>query len=286
MARLSIEPIKGAKRTITVEGEIAMFKGAKALLVAALLAVSVVACTGVQAQPQAQAGKVVQASTAAQSAPETASPQPQRSITVVGSGKVSLVPDIATINVGAEALASTVSEAKSTVDAQMAAITAALEELGVAKKDIQTSHYGIHYEREPFMPGGRAGAETAGAQGAYRVSNMLRVTVRDVEQAGNVLDAVVAAGANQVYGVTFTVSDDSAWQSEARAKAVADAQARAEELATLAEVELGDVLTISEVIGGGPVPMAFAERAMGGGGGIAPGEMEMSTQVQVTFAIQ
>jgi uncharacterized protein YggE len=263
-----------------------MFRRAKVLFIAALLALSVVACTSVQAQPQAQAGEAAQGSTAAQSEPVTTAPQPQRSITVVGSGKVSLVPDIATINVGAEARASTVSEAKATVDAQMAAITAALEELGVAEKDIQTSHYGIHYEREPFPPAGRTGAEAAGEQGAYRVSNMLRVTVRDVEQAGDVLDAVVAAGANQVYGVTFTVSDDSEWQSEARAEAVTDAQARAEELATLAGVELGDVLTISEVIGGGPVPMVYAERAMGGGGGIAPGELEMSTQVQVTFAIQ
>jgi uncharacterized protein YggE len=263
-----------------------MFKGAKVLLVAALLAVSVVACTSVQAQPQAKVGGAAQDSTATQPAPRSTSPQPQRSITVVGSGKVSLVPDVATINVGAEARSSSVSDAKATVDAQMTAITAALQELSVAEKDIQTSHYGIHYEQEPFPPAGRVGAESADEQGAYRVSNMLRVTVRDVEQAGDVLDAVVAAGANQVYGVTFTVSDDSEWQSEARAEAVANAQARAEELATLAGVELGDVLTISEVIGGGPVPMAFAERAMGGGGGIAPGEMEMSTQVQVTFAIQ
>jgi hypothetical protein len=260
-----------------------MFKGAKALFVAALLALALVACTSVQAQPQTQVEQAAQASTAAQ--PVATSPQAQRSITVVGSGKVSLVPDIAIINVGAEARASTVSSAKSTVDAQIEAITAALEELDVAEKDIQTSHYGIHYEREPFPPTAREGGEAADAQGAYLVSNMLRVTVRDVEQAGDVLDAVVAAGANQVYGVTFTVSDDSEWQSEARTKAVADAQARAKELATLAGVELGDVLTVSEVIGGGPAPMVYAERAMGGGG-ITPGELEMGTQVQVTFAIQ
>jgi uncharacterized protein YggE len=114
---------------------------------------------------------------------------------------------------------------------------------------------------------------------------MLEVTVRDVNVAGDVLDGVVEAGANQVYGVTFTVSDDSKWQSEARKNAVADARARAQELAGLTGVELGEVQLVSEVIGGGPVPIAYAERAMGGGG-IAPGELEMSTQVQVTFAIQ
>jgi uncharacterized protein YggE len=114
---------------------------------------------------------------------------------------------------------------------------------------------------------------------------MLEVTVRDVEKAGEVLDGVVAAGANQVYGVSLTVSDDQKWLSAAREKAMADARSRAEELAGLAGVELGDVLSVSEVIGGGSM-MAFAERGMGGGGGIAPGELEMSTHVQVTFTVQ
>jgi uncharacterized protein YggE len=255
-----------------------MFKRIKVLLVTALLALSLAACASAQAQPQEVSSAV------AQGAPIAAAAEAQRAITVVGVGKVSLVPDIARINVGAEARASTVSEAKAEVDGQIDAIMAVLKELGVADKDIQTSHYGIYYEREPF-PGPVREGGSAEEQGAYRVSNMLEVTVRDVNVAGDVLDGVVEAGANQVYGVTFTVSDDSKWQSEARKNAVADARARAQELAGLTGVELGEVQLVSEVIGGGPVPIAYAERAMGGGG-IAPGELEMSTQVQVTFAIQ
>ena len=123
------------------------------------------------------------------------------------------------------------------------------------------------------------------AQEGYRVSNMLQVTVRDVEQAGDVLDAVVEAGANQAYGVTFTVSDQNKWQSEARKEAVADAKARAGELAALVGLELGEVLSVSEVIGGVMPPMVMRGIG-GGGGGFAPGELEMSTQVQVTFALQ
>jgi uncharacterized protein YggE len=159
------------------------------------------------------------------------------------------------INVGAEASASTESGAKAEVDAQMAAITAALQEAGVAAKDIQTSHHGIHYEREP-MPMLRDGP-SAEIQEAYVVSNMARVTVRDVEKAGAVLDAVVQAGVNQVYGVTFTVSDESTWQSQARASAMANARSRAQELADLAGVELGQILSVSEVIDGVQVPVAF-----------------------------
>jgi uncharacterized protein YggE len=102
------------------------------------------------------------------------------------------------------------------------------------------------------------------------------------------LDAIVEAGANQVWGVTFTVSDESAWQGQARVEAMADARARAAELVELAGLELGEVLSVSEVIGGmGYRPItAMREYGMGGGGGFAPGELEMGTQVQVIFAVQ
>lgn len=245
-----------------------MSKKIKLLSLVALLAVSVAACT------------------TAKAAPGSESPAAARTITVVGEGKVSLMPDIATINVGAEARADTASEAKAEVDARMAAIAAALQEAGVAEKDIQTSHYSIHYEQEP-MPSMLREGPAPENQGGYRVSNMVQVIVRDVEKAGDVLDAVVQAGANQVYGVNFTVSDESTWQSEARAKAMADARSRAQELAGLAKVELGGVLSVSEVIGSSsvPVPVMAVERGMGGGG-IAPGELELGTQIQVTFAIQ
>jgi uncharacterized protein YggE len=213
-----------------------------------------------------------------------ADPTP-RTITVIGAGEISLRPDIATINVGAEARSDRVSEAKSEVDEQMKAILAALEEAGVAKEDIRTSHYSIYYDQQPMPMIGESAAQESPV--AYRVSNMVQVTVRDVEKAGDVLDAVVQAGANQVYGVTFTVSDEGTWESEARTKAMADARERAGELARLAGAELGEVLSVSEVIGGIPTTVmgVKVERGMGGGG-IAPGELELSTQIQVAFAIE
>lgn len=238
------------------------------LLALALLAVAVVGFTTVQAAP----GGISQ--------------NPSRYITVVGRGEVSLVPDIAKISVGTEVAGATVSEGKAEVDSRMEAILAALKDLGVAEEDIQTSHYSIYLEREPVR---RVVMEEGTSQeegGMYRVSNMLRVTIRDIEQVGEVLDAVVEAGANQMYGVTFTISDDLEWQSEAREKAMADARARAEELAGLADVELGEVLSVSEVVGSSPVYVEMEAAAMRGGGGIAPGELEFGSQIQVTFAIQ
>jgi uncharacterized protein YggE len=215
-----------------------------------------------------------------------ATPQaPLRSITVVGSGKTSLPPDLVWVNVGVDIAAETVSDAKAQVDRRMEAVTGALKEMNVAEKDIQTAYYSIDFEREAFLPV-KEEALSQQAEGVYRVSTMLKVTIRDIEQLGQVLDAAVEAGANQMYGVNFSVSDPEKWEAETREKAMADAQARAEDLARLGGVELGEVLSISEVVGA--VPAGAREVAMSayGGGGISPGELEFSTQLQVSFAIE
>lgn len=216
-------------------------------------------------------------------AAQVESPSVLRNITVVGEGVLSLKPDMATINVGAEARADTASEAKDTVDERMDSITSALLEAGVVDADIQTSHYYIHYEREPLpMMGDMPVTET---QGAYIVSSMVQVTIREVDIAGDVLDAAVQAGANQVHGVSFTVSDEGAWRSQSRAEAMADARVRAQELAELAGVELGEVLTVSEIIGGVQYPGMMMRPMGGGGSGVAPGELDFRSQIQVTFAV-
>jgi uncharacterized protein len=247
------------------------------LLIVGLALVALTGCLPVRSVSSAQTGSPT-VQTAVQAMVE-------RTITVVGIGKVSLVPDIARLDVGANDSAATVAEAKGKVDAQIAAIIAALTASGVADKDIQTSNYSIYYEQPQVLP--EAQGTSAGKPGVYHVTNMLLVTVRDVAKAGDVLDAAVNAGANQVYGVTFTVSDESRWESQAREKAVADATARAQELARLSGLQMGQVLTISEVIGGAaPVVMSSSAVGRGGGSDIVPGEQELSMQLQVTFGVQ
>jgi hypothetical protein len=237
-----------------------------------LLTVGLAACSAAQAAPASDLPGVV----------SPASQQQPRTITVVGRGKISMIPDVARVNIGADAMAETVSEAKAEVEGRTHAILAALEQMGIDEKDIQTNHYSIQYEREPMAAAREELLQER--RGGYRVSNMFRVTVRDVEKAGAVLDAAVEAWANQVHGVTFTVEDESTWQGQARERAIADARARAAELAFLASVELGEVVSVSEVIGGWSMG-ASMERYVGGGG-VTPGELELSTQIQVVFAIQ
>jgi uncharacterized protein YggE len=210
-----------------------------------------------------------------------------RSITVVGQGQSSGAPDVAHINIGVETTGASAQEAVNANKQQMSALLEKLKAMGVADKDVQTSNYSIYTERpQPAMPveGGAAGSEGV----IYHVSNQVNVTVRDVSKLGDILDQAVSAGANNIYGVYFEVSDPSQLEAAAREKAIADAKARAESLAQLSGVSLGEVLTISEVIGGpGPV-IERAVVGMGGGGGtpIQPGETQVNVSVQVTYAIK
>jgi uncharacterized protein YggE len=259
-----------------------MFRKTSMFILFALLVLAVGACTSAQAAPATEEQQDPTQAVEAKKDPVLATKP--RTITVVGEGSMKLKPDVAQINVGAEARAETVAEAKAEVDAQMEAITAALLAAGVEENDIQTDHYGIHYEREP-IGGPREGPNTEYRE-SYFVTSMLRVTVRDVDKAGDVLDAVVQAGANQVHGVSFTVSDEDSWESQARAAAMADAKSRAQELADLAGLKLGEVLTVSEIIGSMPPVGTMYERPMGGGGGMAPGELEVGTRIQVMFAAE
>ncbi len=209
-------------------------------------------------------------------------------ITVVGRGSVRIEPDIARVSVGVETMAETIAEAVEENEAQMDSILAALEEAGIAEKDIQTMNYSIYLERYPEPMPRSVEGENEEPQPQYRVSNVVNVTVRDLDTVGDVLDAVIEAGANNIWGVSFGLDDREAAQADARADAIDDALARAEALAELNGVELGPVMSVSEVVGNGGFPMAIEveERAVSGGGSISPGELEIGYQVQVTYFIE
>lgn len=207
-----------------------------------------------------------------------------RSITVVGQGKAFGEPDQARVDIGIETFAESVDEATTKNQATMDALMTALTNQGIADEDVQTSNYSLWTEQIYGDEGPRGIA-------GYRVNNTVNVTIHDIDKMGAVLEAVIEAGANSIYGVSFMVADPAALEAEARAKAMEDARARAEELARLGTVELGDVMMISEVLGS---PQPFFGR--GGGDaissqeaaapGISPGQLSFQVQVQVTFGIK
>jgi uncharacterized protein YggE len=243
----------------------------------------------VQLRPNLRVAEAREVAPAAQTMERAYAPPEQAepgTITVVGEGKVNAEPDVARINIGIEVVGDTVKDSSNQAADIMEMVIASLEAQAVTGKDIQTSGYNVWVER-PYGPEGMPSDQVR-----YHVGNTVIVTIRDLDKVGAVLDGTIEAGANNIYGVTFSVADPKPLMSEAREKAVADARAKAQELAELNGVALGQVLSISEVIVSGGTYVgdmraaAFAEGLGGGGGPISPGELEMVTQLQITYAIQ
>jgi len=209
---------------------------------------------------------------------------PENSISVSGSGEASGTPDVAYVNLGVDTTDADVGTAVEHANIEMAAIIAAITDTGVDPKDIQTTNFNVYPEDKYDANGQRTGERI------YHVQNSLTVTVRDISMVGEVIDAALQAGADTVNGLSFGIADTSALEQEARLKAVDDARERATQLAEAVGVTLGDPIIVSEVSGNYfPPPMPYAAQAagMGGGGGteITPGQLQVSVQVNITFAI-
>jgi uncharacterized protein YggE len=206
-------------------------------------------------------------------------------LSVSGEGRASAAPDVAVLGLGVSAKASTVGAANSRAQQAMTALLDSLEANGVQEKDIQTTSLSIQPEydyrnNEQVLTG-------------YRVSHMLQVKVRDIDKAGEVIDDAVQAGGDllQVQSISLTIDDTTALRSQARQKAVADAQAKAEELATLAGVTLGKPTYITESISTPYTqPYFSADRAVpataGGETAISPGELEVVVNVNISYTIE
>lgn len=204
---------------------------------------------------------------------------PVRQITVVGNGDANGTPDTAIVQLGVRTEGAAAREALNSNNTQVEALIAKLKELGVADRDLQTSNLSVNprYDEQ--------GRTVIG----YEVTNMLTVTIRNVAQTGALLDQVVDAGANQIWGLSFTIDNPAALQTTARDGAIADARARAEAMAKTAGGTVGAILNISETIGSqSPVPM-YARSDMAQGASavpVQPGEQTISAQVQVTFELR
>ena len=212
--------------------------------------------------------------------------QQNTGIWVTGEGTVSVVPDVAILNLGVEAQASTVAEAQQQAAEAMEAVMTVLDEQGIASKDIKTRYFSIYPVKrwqndEEILIG-------------YRVSNMVTVKIRKVDEVGVVIDAVAEAGGDytRINSISFTVDDPADYYEEAREMAMEDAKEKATQLAKLAKVDLGEPTYISE---GGiytPTPYDFyrgaaeAFTAPAPTTPISPGETEIRLTVQVAYSIK
>ncbi|MEA3442029.1 MAG: SIMPL domain-containing protein [Chloroflexota bacterium] len=213
----------------------------------------------------------------------------QQGIWVTGKGEVSVTPDIATLRLGVESRKATVAEAQAEASEAMDKVMASLKDSGVDEKDIQTRYFSIRqrtkWDRETdeeIVIG-------------YQVTNTVSAKIRDIDKVGTIIDAAAEAGGDlvRIQGISFSVEKPSTYYAELREKAMADAEAKAKQLADLAGVTLGKATYVSEGIQAprtwdmydmyvgsmAPTPTPTAPPP------ISPGETKISLTLQVAYAI-
>jgi uncharacterized protein YggE len=211
----------------------------------------------------------------------------QEGIWVNGEGKATGVPDVAILTLGIEAQELTVAEARDEAAAAMTSVMDTLKSSGIDDADIQTQYFNI--QEVTRWDSDKQQQTVIG----YQVTNTVTVKVRDITTVSAVIDGVTAAGGDltRINSLAFTIDDPSSYYEQARADAVADAAAKAKQLADLADVKLGKPTYISEssyipspiyrdvATVGEQVPAATPTTP------VSPGEMEITVNVQIGYAI-
>ncbi len=202
------------------------------------------------------------------------------------TGSVKTAPDMASIQIGVSTDAKEAKKALEDNSRKMTAVYEALKNAGIDKKDLQTSRFNLQprydYDKRengtPLLTG-------------YQASNMLSVTVRELDKLGSILDAVVKAGGTNVENISFGLDNPEALRDKAREQAVAKLKARASLYAKAAGVRPGRILEISESEGHMPVPvmarMAFDSAASAASlpPPVAEGQVDVQVEVKMIFEI-
>jgi uncharacterized protein YggE len=203
-------------------------------------------------------------------------------LSVVGEGKVDVVPDTAHVNLGISVTnGATVAEVQQTLNQTNNAIVEAMKKLGIQKTDIQTRDYTI----SPNLDYSVNPPKQTGFSGSVNIV----IKVKNPQLASQAIDAATQAGANQINGTQFTVENPEKYREQAREKAIENAKEQAQKLARNLGIHLGKITNIVESSGydGGPIPMMAKSAGLGMGGAdsanIEPGSQTISSVVTLYF---
>jgi len=223
--------------------------------------------------------------------------KPANTISVTGEGKVTAVPDLATVSLGVMSQAATATDVKNQNDKKVNQVIAYIKQQGIADKDIQTQQLNLYPQQSygVIVPGGGGGVPTISG---YQANQTVTVKVHGVDKSQDVLnkilDGAVNNGANEVDGVNLSIENPDALQQQAQTLAIASAKTKAQALAQAAGLTLGKVTSVSENSGGYPGPVPYAlNSAMSLGGAaksVAPdiqtGSQEIDETMSVTFEVK
>jgi uncharacterized protein YggE len=212
-------------------------------------------------------------------APALAQSGPPPMISVTGEATISVAPDLAEIDGGVTTEAKTAREASDANNAAMGKVLLALKGAGVDEKDFQTSRLSLQPQNAPNRTGPSSIV-------SYRANNRVTIRLRDVTKVASVIDTLVGAGANELGGINFMVSQASKLLDDAREQAIADARRKAEIYAKAVGVTLGAPLGISEEGSPGPMPFRKMVGGMAAAAPVAQGEETLRVTVNVSWAIK
>ncbi len=208
----------------------------------------------------------------------------EQTFTVAGNATVYLAADTASLEIGAMTRAMVASEAHKTNEGIMQAVLQALKDLGIDEKDMATSNYSVYAETPYIEPGSIRQPETT-----YNVTNMLRITIRDLALVTPAIDAATKAGANQIYSLSFSSSKATEGYQQAIDQAVADGTMKARALATAAGKILGDLVSVNLMSNYGALygqPYGGSMMMEAKDSSIVSGDVAVSADVSLVFRFE
>jgi uncharacterized protein len=200
----------------------------------------------------------------------------EKLVTVTGEAAVAVAPDAAVIRIGVTSQDKTAREASDANAKQMSAVLAAIKDTGIAERDVQTSRLSL----QPQYDASKSGTPRLTG---FQATNQVTLRIRDIDKLATVLDRAITAGANEMSGIEFVVTEQSRMLDQARDDAIADARRKAELYAKAAGTKVGNVISISEE-GGAPQPRPM-QAVRAGAVPIAPGEQTLRAIVTVSYEL-
>lgn len=203
--------------------------------------------------------------------PQARPGDPLRTISVTGEGVVRVRPDVAHATIGVEASAGSAVEAQKHTAARVEAVINRVRDLGVGRDEVQT----VALKVAPVEPFG------------FRGSQLVEVTISDLGDLAEILDAALGAGASSIQRVTFALKDEAAVRKQAIDRAIKDARARAEAAGPAGRIIVRGLRSLT-IQPSSPLPEIAVPggRAADLGGALVPGETAIRATVQATFDLQ
>ena len=228
----------------------------------------------------AAAGVAAAALTACDAQPDPASTPDAgtRQVTVVGAGQVQGAPDTLTVDASMESIAPEATAAMDQTNDRQRAVIDALVDAGIDRKDLATTEADLQPQYGPEN----------NAITAYRATNSIDVTIRDLDLASEAIGLIVSIGGNatRINSISYSIDDDSQLVRDARARAFEDAKSRAAQYAELSGLDLGKVISISESGGATPPqPMPAPRGMMEAAVPLEPGEQTVGFNVTVIWEL-